>query len=954
MSNVTITGMSIPNAQIPLGSNKTGTCGVTNNSVTVTFATALGRVYRNKGGFLIKLNSTIHYASHVAEDGLSLTVTSAYVGITDAAATYIIYPCLELRFYCDTAFQPRGASYVIQASAVGSTAFFKSVLVSQYDAGTGDLLWIPELILPATGDIASPPQQKAKYQPVFYTLTGSQVAYLSGFERGLKVPETPSTTNWPDLLVANQTQPFNFINETSTLSSDQVLALISSAGAIDGTHRTLLMAASGGVAAEDSALSQDVSGNLIAANDLNLGGSIEVVDDAIIGGSLEAADAAITGAVTAASATLSGALAANSAAITGAVTAASATLTGALNSNTAAVTGAVTAASVVLSGALTSASATVSGAVSAGSAAVTNALTVGTTATVTGETDLIGGFKTRTAVQVATLTAGNYGRLTWQTDALRGFKKDYGATIGIKHAQPYYDAYEQGFIPTASDSTTRTANSETWAAFITALPATGGILRFPEGVFYFATELSTTKPVIIEGAGAAFVAGDSNPGTTIFVENGQNGFRFLSNSPTSSARGSHLRNLTIKVRGGFTGYTTGDGIYSDVTVHLDNVSIEGFGRDGVYLEGTAPANSDFSTLRRVDVWRVGRDGFHYNGGDDTNVIKTEVCNSTLAGRHGFYNAGYSNVFDTCHVAYSDYANRVSATTSGAITLNASPQTVTLSNVTNISVGMRLTVDTSTSKEYVTVTALPGANQIEAIFANNHSGGVTVKEAADDYHENAGSNIWLMPYSETTGSERFHLGVNASYCTVISGLFGAPTIDPLGLGLYANHNIVERGYYRDLRLKDTGDSASGHNYLLVSRYGNYPGEFYIRDETDSKTLLSYNPATEQMWFPRSKLAFDGILLASGTPQTLTGPGAINLTTHTTLVVTTGTDALTLAAGAEGQFKFIRMKTDGGDGTITVTNLQGGTTITMDDEGDSVYLLYQDAKWNILTNNGCAVA
>lgn len=50
----------------------------------------------------------------------------------------------------------------------------------------------------------------------------------------------------------------------------------------------------------------------------------------------------------------------------------------------------------------------------------------------------------------------------------------------------------------------------------------------------------------------------------------------------------------------------------------------------------------------------------------------------------------------------------------------------------------------------------------------------------------------------------------------------------------------------------------------------------------------------------------------------------------------------------------MKTDWGDGTLTVTNLQGGTTITFNDAGDFVYLFYQDAKWNILTNSGCTVA
>ena len=90
------------------------------------------------------------------------------------------------------------------------------------------------------------------------------------------------------------------------------------------------------------------------------------------------------------------------------------------------------------------------------------------------------------------------------------------------------------------------------------------------------------------------------------------------------------------------------------------------------------------------------------------------------------------------------------------------------------------------------------------------------------------------------------------------------------------------------------------------------------------------------------------------QTLTGAGAVNLTQYNTVLVTTGANALTLAAGTEGQYKFIRMKTDGGDGTLTVTNFQGGTTITFNDAGDFVLLYYLDSKWHIIVNSGCTVA
>lgn len=96
------------------------------------------------------------------------------------------------------------------------------------------------------------------------------------------------------------------------------------------------------------------------------------------------------------------------------------------------------------------------------------------------------------------------------------------------------------------------------------------------------------------------------------------------------------------------------------------------------------------------------------------------------------------------------------------------------------------------------------------------------------------------------------------------------------------------------------------------------------------------------------------LVIGSTETRTGAGAISTNVHDTLIVSTGANAMTLAAGREGQFKFIRMKTDAGDATVTVTNGQGFTTLTFNDAGDFVYLHYIDAKWHIVTNSGVTAA
>ena len=54
-------------------------------------------------------------------------------------------------------------------------------------------------------------------------------------------------------------------------------------------------------------------------------------------------------------------------------------------------------------------------------------------------------------------------------------------------------------------------------------------------------------------------------------------------------------------------------------------------------------------------------------------------------------------------------------------------------------------------------------------------------------------------------------------------------------------------------------------------------------------------------------------------------------------------MTLADGAEGQEKYVIMKTDGGTGTLTPANLGNGTTLTFDDEGDSAHLKFTNGNW-----------
>jgi len=98
----------------------------------------------------------------------------------------------------------------------------------------------------------------------------------------------------------------------------------------------------------------------------------------------------------------------------------------------------------------------------------------------------------------------------------------------------------------------------------------------------------------------------------------------------------------------------------------------------------------------------------------------------------------------------------------------------------------------------------------------------------------------------------------------------------------------------------------------------------------------------------------IALGGGSVQDLNGAGAVNLTTFITKWGTTGAQAGTLADGAEGQIKIIMMDADGGDGTLTPSNFGNGTTITFNDVGDTVALVFLNTDWWLISNNGATIA
>lgn len=94
------------------------------------------------------------------------------------------------------------------------------------------------------------------------------------------------------------------------------------------------------------------------------------------------------------------------------------------------------------------------------------------------------------------------------------------------------------------------------------------------------------------------------------------------------------------------------------------------------------------------------------------------------------------------------------------------------------------------------------------------------------------------------------------------------------------------------------------------------------------------------------------------QSLTGPGAINLTNFATAYTSTGTgDALTLADGTVGQMKIIAYvaQTAAPDtGVLTPTTRVGYSTITFNNVGDTVVLMFFTQGWAVIGGDGAVVA
>ena len=135
-----------------------------------------------------------------------------------------------------------------------------------------------------------------------------------------------------------------------------------------------------------------------------------------------------------------------------------------------------------------------------------------------------------------------------------------------------------------------------------------------------------------------------------------------------------------------------------------------------------------------------------------------------------------------------------------------------------------------------------------------------------------------------------------------------------------------------------------NIITFNQTGTYEFEFETVDAGATISVFDLNRNRDPIYLPSS--------------EDLAASAAASITKTTSYFTTSAPETATLAAGYTGQVKVFAMYGDGGDMVITVTNAgwksSGTGTITFTAIGQACTLMYINAKWFCIGNNGAAFA
>ena len=198
-----------------------------------------------------------------------------------------------------------------------------------------------------------------------------------------------------------------------------------------------------------------------------------------------------------------------------------------------------------------------------------------------------------------------------------------------------------------------------------------------------------------------------------------------------------------------------------------------------------------------------------------------------------------------------------------------------------------------------------------------------------------------------GDEKMYIGADATVSYIQVGAVKDEDADTMiQVEEAADEDIVRIDVAADEKMYIGADATASYIQVNAVKDEDADTMIQVEESADEDKVRVDTGGTQRVLIDSTGLTLTGVLIYTQTPQTLTGAGAVNVTTAITWLVTNAANALTLADGAEGQRKFIVMKTDGGAGTLTPTSLGNGSTITFDDVGDCADLLFTNGSWHMI--------
>lgn len=188
-----------------------------------------------------------------------------------------------------------------------------------------------------------------------------------------------------------------------------------------------------------------------------------------------------------------------------------------------------------------------------------------------------------------------------------------------------------------------------------------------------------------------------------------------------------------------------------------------------------------------------------------------------------------------------------------------------------------------------------------------------------------------------------------------------TLTVSGLSTFSNVGAVQSFTGGTSATYQTFSTSGGNYYIgvssstgtgLISGNGNY-GMSVLTESARNLSFGTNNTLALNIDGTTQAVTLTGALIT--TPSTLSGAGAISVTTPSTAFTSTGaSQALTLADGTNGQIKTIVHTVDGGSGVLTPTTKTGWASATFTNAGDTLTLQFHTTVgWLVMSSYGTTV-